>query len=61
MYYRQNYTYGITGVMVNKQINKNFRIYGGVDNIFDKQFFYDTFNGYYVDGRTWRVGAEMTF
>ena len=47
--------------MVNKQINKNFRIYGGVDNIFDKQFFYDTFNGYYVDGRSWRVGAEMTF
>lgn len=59
---RKDYTYGLTGIVVNKQINKNLRIYGGVDNIFDKQFYYDGgANTYNIDGRTWRVGAEMTF
>lgn len=59
---RQDYSYGVTGVVVNKQINKNLRIYGGVDNIFDKQFYYDgDANIYAIDGRTWRLGAEMTF
>jgi outer membrane receptor for ferrienterochelin and colicin len=59
--YRNDYTYGLTGLVVSKQMNKNLRIYGGVDNIFDKKFHYDTFNTYYIDGRTWRLGAEMTF
>lgn len=59
--YRQDYTYGVTGLIVNKQVNNNLRIYAGVDNIFDKKFYYDTFNSYSIDGRTWRVGAEMTF
>ena len=59
---RKDYTYGLTGIVVNKQINKNLRIYGGVDNIFDKQFYYDGgANTYNIDGRTWRLGAEMTF
>lgn len=61
MNYRHDYTYGVVGIVVNKQINKNLRVYGGVDNIFDKDFFYDTFNSYSIDGRTWRLGAEMTF
>lgn len=59
--YRQNYTFGLTGLTISKQINKNYRVYAGVDNIFDKKFYYDTFNTYSIDGRTWRVGAEMTF
>lgn len=60
--YTKDYTYGVTGLVVNKQINKDLRIYAGVDNIFDKEFYRDsTFNSYAIDGRTWRVGAEMTF
>lgn len=60
--YTQDYTYGVTGLVVNKQVNKTLRIFAGIDNIFDKKFYRDsTFNSYTIDGRTWRVGAEMTF
>lgn len=59
--YQNDYTFSTTGLLVNKQINKNLRIYGGVENIFDKKFAYDTFHTYAIDGRMWRVGAEMTF
>ena len=59
--YQQDYTYSTTGLTVSKQFNKNYRIYAGVDNIFNKSFLYDTYHTYSIDGRTWRVGAEMTF
>ena len=59
--YQQDYSYSTTGLTVSKQINKNYRVYAGVDNIFNKSFLYDTYHTYSIDGRTWRVGAEMTF
>lgn len=59
--YQQDYSYSITGLTVSKQFNKNYRVYAGVDNIFNKSFLYDTYHTYSIDGRTWRVGAEMTF
>lgn len=59
--YQQDYSYSTTGLTVSKQFNKNYRVYAGVDNIFNKSFLYDTYHTYTIDGRTWRVGAEMTF
>ena len=59
--YQHDYSFSTTGLTVSKQINKNYRVYAGVDNIFNKSFLYDTYHTYSIDGRTWRVGAEMTF
>lgn len=59
--YQHDYSFSTTGLTVSTQINKNYRVYAGVDNIFDKSFLYDTYHTYSIDGRTWRVGAEMTF
>lgn len=59
--YQQDYSYSTTGLTVSKQFNKNYRVYAGVDNIFNKSFLYDTYHTYSIDGRTWRVGAEITF
>lgn len=59
--YQQDYSYSTTGLTVSKQFNKNYRVYAGVDNIFNKSFLYDTYHTYSIGGRTWRVGAEMTF
>lgn len=59
--YQQDYSYSTTGLTVSKQFNKNYRVYAGVDNIFNKSLLYDTYHTYSIDGRTWRVGAEMTF
>lgn len=59
--YQHDYSFSTTGLTVSKQINKNYRVYAGVDNIFDKSFLYDTYHTYSIDGRTWRIGAEMTF
>lgn len=59
--YQHDYSFSTTGLTVSKQINKNYRVYAGVDNIFNKSFLYDTYHTYTIDGRTWRVGAEMTF
>ena len=59
--YQHDYSFSTTGLTVSKQINKNYRVYAGVDNIFDKSFLYDTYHTYSIDGRIWRVGAEMTF
>lgn len=59
--YQQDYSYSTNGLTVSKQFNKNYRVYAGVDNIFNKSFLYDTYHTYSIDGRTWRVGAEMTF
>lgn len=59
--YQHDYSFSTTGLTVSKQFNKNYRVYAGVDNIFDKSFLYDTYHTYSIDGRTWRVGAEMTF
>ncbi len=56
-YSDKDYTYNNVNFVVDKVINKNFRIYAGVDNIFDKDLGTDL----WMDGRTWRVGAEMTF
>ncbi|MDO4920475.1 MAG: TonB-dependent receptor [Phascolarctobacterium sp.] len=59
--YNNNYTYGTLNFAVNKQINKNLRIFAALDNIFDKTFTVDDTHSYDIYGRTWRVGAEMTF
>lgn len=60
-YSGEDYTYNTVNFIVNKVINKNCRVYAGVDNIFDKTLPYDENHSYTIDGRTWRVGAEMTF
>lgn len=59
--YQHDYSFSTTGLTVSKQFNKNYRVYAGVDNIFNKSFLYDTYHTYSIDGRTWRVGVEMTF
>lgn len=59
--YQHDYSFSTTGLTVSKQFNKNYRVYAGVDNIFNKSFLYDTYHTYSIDGRTWRIGAEMTF
>ena len=61
--YDDDYTLSYTtlNMVVDKQINRNLHIYAGVDNIFDKDLPYDADHTYYLDGRTWRVGAQWTF
>ncbi len=58
-----NYTFNTTNFIVNKQVNSNFRVYAGVDNIFNKEFEYNSNSNrtYLIDGRMWRAGAEWTF
>lgn len=59
--YQHDYSFSTTGLTISKQFNKKYRVYAGVDNIFNKSFLYDTYHTYSIDGRMWRVGAEMTF
>lgn len=59
--YNNTYTFNTLNFVMNKQITKDLRVYAGVDNIFDKTLPYDDTHSYSIDGRTWRVGAEMTF
>lgn len=59
--YQHDYSFSTTGLVVSKQFNKNYRVYAGVDNLFNKSFLYDTYHTYSIDGRMWRLGAEMTF
>lgn len=61
LYDDHNYTFSTTNFVVNKQLTDNLRVYAGVDNIFDKEFTVDDDHTYTIDGRMWRVGAEMTF
>lgn len=56
-YADEDYTYNNVNFVVDKVINKNFRVYAGVDNIFDKDLGEDL----WLDGRMWRAGAEWTF
>lgn len=57
-YYADNsYTYNNVNFVIDKVVNPNLRFYVGVDNIFDK----DLGDDLWLDGRMWRVGAEMTF
>lgn len=56
-----SYTFNVLNFVANKQISKNLNVYAGVDNIFNKTLPYDDDHTYSIDGRTWRVGAEMTF
>lgn len=55
------YTFNTFNFVADKQLTKNLHVYAGVDNIFDKTLPYDENHSYTIDGRTWRVGAEMTF
>ena len=55
----KNYTYSTTNFVVTKDINKNFYVYAGVDNLFDKKF--GTDDALSIDGRTWRAGMEWKF
>lgn len=59
--YNNNYTFQTLNFVVDKKVTDNLHIYAGVDNIFDKQLELDDAHVYSIDGRTWRIGAEMTF
>ncbi|WP_293729033.1 TonB-dependent siderophore receptor [uncultured Phascolarctobacterium sp.] len=61
VYHNNNYTFNTVNFVVNKQFTKNLRAYAGIDNIFDKKLLVDDIHSYSIDGRMWRVGAEMTF
>lgn len=59
-YTNENYDYNTLNFVVNKKFafddGRNGRIYAGVDNIGDKKI-----GDIYLEGRIWRVGAEITF
>lgn len=59
-YANENYDYNTLNFVVNKKFafddGRNGRIYAGVDNIGDKKI-----GDIYLEGRIWRVGAEITF
>ena len=50
------YTYNTLNFVVNRKFNDRFRIFAGVDNIFDKKI-----DEIYLDGRIWRAGMEYRF
>ncbi len=52
----KDYTYNTTNLVINKKFGEGNRIYAGLDNIFDKKV-----ADINLDGRIWRVGAELTF
>lgn len=52
----KDYDYNTTNFVVNKHWNKTLSTYFGVNNIFDKNI-----DDLTVNGRTWRIGMEMTF
>lgn len=49
----EDYTYNTLNFSFNKKLKDGFSIYGGVENIFDKNI-----DDLYIDGRIWRIGAE---
>ena len=59
-YANENYDYNTLNFVVNKKFafddGRNGRVYAGVDNIGDKKI-----GDIYLEGRIWRVGAEITF
>ena len=59
-YANENYDYNTLNFVVNKKFTfddgRSGRVYAGVDNIGDKKI-----GDIYLEGRIWRVGAEITF
>lgn len=59
-YANENYDYNTLNFVVNKKFafddGRSGRVYAGVDNIGDKKI-----GDIYLEGRIWRVGAEITF
>jgi outer membrane receptor for ferrienterochelin and colicins len=51
-----DHTYNLLNLTVTRKVSPRFRVYAGVDNIFDKK---DT--DAYLDGRFWRTGLEYNF
>ena len=56
----QDFTYSTLNLAVHKQWGK-YRAWAGLDNIFNKKFHPTEDVPFTIEGRTWRVGAEMTF
>jgi outer membrane receptor for ferrienterochelin and colicins len=52
----KDHTYNLVNMLVTKKFNKNFRVYAGLDNLFDKN---DLDAGLY--GRMWKTGAVWNF
>ena len=50
------YTYNTLSFVVNRKFNDRFRLFAGVDNIFDKKI-----DEIYLDGSIWRAGMEYRF
>lgn len=50
------YTYNTLNFVVNRKFNDRFRLFAGVDNIFDKKI-----DEIYLDGCIWRAGMEYRF
>lgn len=59
-YSNEDYNYNTLNLVVNKKFTfddgRSGRVYAGVDNIGDKKI-----GDIYLEGRIWRVGAEITF
>ena len=52
----EDHTFNLVNVLVTKKFNKDFRVYAGLDNVFDKN---DIDAGIY--GRMWKTGAVWNF
>jgi outer membrane receptor for ferrienterochelin and colicins len=52
----EDHTFNLVNILVTKKFNKDFRIYAGLDNVFDKN---DLDAGIY--GRMWKTGAVWNF
>lgn len=57
----KDYTFSTTNLAVSKKLSKQFSISAGVNNIFDKKYKPSSSEPFYLGGRTWRVGVNMSF
>lgn len=55
-YSGEDYSLNTFNLAINKRWGDKFRVYAGVDNVFNKEL-----QDMRYSGRMWRVGAEMTF
>ena len=59
-YNEGKYSYTTLNLTMNKVINRDLRVYAGIDNLFNKRYENED-TGFDTAGRVWRLGAEMKF